>query len=518
MADVSTLPDEQLSENQFKKKNFKFNLWTFSAGGIGRDFAYGMWTSSLLTFALLTRGLNETQFALLSVIISVCRVWDAVNDPVMGLIIERTRTKWGKFKPWIMLGAVTNSIIIVVLFWTELQGMAFVWFFLAMYLLWDISYTMNDIGYWSMLPSLTSDEKDRNTLSSIANVLAGLGGGGAYVLVPILTVGALAINNNALDGFRWSAIIVMVVFIGCQTMTSILVREYPRSPAFDKDKKKTTVKKMFNTIFKNDQLLVIAGCMLLYNTGANIVTGMGAMYIYFKYDYNGTMSAVFVTLSGIIAGVAMLAYPYIAKKFSRKQIHGACIAAIVAGYALMFVSTMVFKNILGFAALCLFYSVVCFGQSLFYMLLTIGISNCIEYNEWKTGEREEGIIFSVRPLMAKIGSSLQMIIIMVLYLVANVTDFTNKISNIENEANRLGDQFVGNKTDMINELLSSVENWQLLVLAIGMTILPIMFHLSAYILYKAKFKIDETKYNDMFKDIEARKALSADASAEANEG
>lgn len=298
-------------------------------------------------------------------------------------------------------------------------------------------------------------------------------------------------------------------------MTSILVKEYPRSAAFEKDQKKTTVKQMFNTIFKNDQLLIIAGTMLLYNTAGNIVTGMGAMYIYFKYDYNGTMSAVFITLSGIIAGVAMLVYPYIARRFSRKQIHRASIISIIAGYALMFLSTMVFKGWVGFAALCLFYSIACFGQSLFYMLLTIGISNCIEYNEWKTGAREEGIIFSVRPLMAKIGSSLQMLIIMVLYLVANVTAYTDRISDIENEASKLGDAFVGDKTEIINDILSNVENWQLLILALGMTVLPILLHFLAYVLYTKKFKIDETMYNSMVKDIEERKGALAAADAEA---
>src|SRR5690554_2991905 len=83
--------------------------WTYSLGGIGRDMAYALYANYLLTFILFTKGVNDSQFAAISIILIVCRIWDAINDPVMGGIIENTRSKMGKFKPWILIGVVSNA-------------------------------------------------------------------------------------------------------------------------------------------------------------------------------------------------------------------------------------------------------------------------------------------------------------------------------------------------------------------------------------------------------------------------
>ena len=132
-----------MDENKITKRN----LWTFPLGTIGRDMVYNLVTSYLLAFVLFTKSLNSAQLGVITIIMIAARVFDALNDPIMGNIIERTRTRWGKFKPWLVIGIVTTSIVIYLTFNVRLRGWPFVIFFGVMYFLYSITYTMHDISY-----------------------------------------------------------------------------------------------------------------------------------------------------------------------------------------------------------------------------------------------------------------------------------------------------------------------------------------------------------------------------------
>jgi len=149
---------KQLNEEE----RFRRNKWTYTVPGIGRDMAYTLYANFLLTYVLFTRSLTPKQFGAIGTILVIARIWDAINDPVMGGIIENTRTRVGKFKPWIIIGAVLNAIVLIIMFSNGVDGWNFVVLFAVLYLFWDITWTMNDIGYWSMLPSLTSEPKKRD--------------------------------------------------------------------------------------------------------------------------------------------------------------------------------------------------------------------------------------------------------------------------------------------------------------------------------------------------------------------
>ncbi len=133
------------------QKITKRNLIMFPLGTVGRDMMYNLVNSYLLTFVLFTRELNAAQLGAITAIMVAARVFDALNDPIMGNIIERTRTRWGKFKPWLVIGILTTSLVIYGAFNTTLQGWGFVAFFGLIYLLYSITYTMHDISYWGMV-------------------------------------------------------------------------------------------------------------------------------------------------------------------------------------------------------------------------------------------------------------------------------------------------------------------------------------------------------------------------------
>ena len=100
----------------------KRNLIMFPLGTVGRDMVYNLVTSYLLTFVLFTRNLNAAQLSAITAIMVAARIFDALNDPVMGNIIERTRTRWGKFKPWLVIGILTTSLVVYATFNVKLQG------------------------------------------------------------------------------------------------------------------------------------------------------------------------------------------------------------------------------------------------------------------------------------------------------------------------------------------------------------------------------------------------------------
>ena len=176
------------------KKVTKKNLICYPIGTVGRDAVYCLINSYLLTFVLFTHSLTAAQIAAITGIMIAARVFDALNDPIMGNIIERTRTKFGKFKPWLVAGVLSTSVVIYLLFNVRLEGWTFVWFFGLMYFCFSITYTMNDISYWGMIPALSSEADARNQFTSRATLFAGIGSTLAAILIPMFTTGSNAIG------------------------------------------------------------------------------------------------------------------------------------------------------------------------------------------------------------------------------------------------------------------------------------------------------------------------------------
>ena len=482
------------------------NLWSFSLGGIGRDLMYQLFNTYMLTCILLTKGVNTAEFAIVGVVIMCCRIFDALNDPIMGSIIEITRTKWGKFKPWIMIGAISNSIVVFLMFWVPLKGMSFVIFFAIMYIVWSITFTMNDISYWSMLPSLTSHHEDRDKLSSIANICAGIGAGIATIVVPTLTTGSMTIGGSATTAFPVLAVVIGLVFIGCQFMTCVCVKEKPLPPLDPNRPKVNPIKQIFKVLKGNDQLRWTAIIMFVHNLGSSILGGLSTWYVYFRFGYEGAMVSLFGILTGI-AGAILVIYPLLAKKFNRRQISKICLVLIYIGYGLMLILGLATQNVQAdwvFYPIALTGAFWAIGQAVFYQVQTITIANSVEYNEWKTGNREEGIIFSIRPLAAKMGSAAQMGVVTIILSVLNIAEITDRISEQENLVN-MGELDVTTKLTNIQAIISEVPTSTINWLLVCMTVIPMIVMTIAVVLYLKKSKLDEAMYERMRADIAERK-------------
>lgn len=505
------------------KKPFTKNMLMFSLGTIGRDFLYFLFNSFLMTFILFTKTIDNKMLMVVGAIIAVARIFDAMNDPIMGGIVENTRTKWGKYKPWQLLGAVLTGAVIISVFCVKLDGWSYIGFLAFAYLMFSITFTMNDISYWGMLPSLTSDEHERNKLTSCAQLLASAGVGLASLLIPLFTTGSLA-KWGAPTGYKVIGIISAVLMVLFQLFTILGVKEKPLPPIKPDKSDRLTLKKMFQTIAKNDQLLWCALIMLIFSIGTGVVGGgLLTMYVYFEFGYEGGYTLLIGLGYGIISTLFTATYPWLSKKFGRNKILYSAGIATIFGFALMLIFALAIPTgapkssewFAKFILIAVAYTFIGYGAG-FYMIMVINMANTVEYNEWKYGQRNESLIFSLRPFTAKLSSALTQVLVIVVYAVASITTYTNAISNIEKEASR---NLITNKVKMekITEIINKVSLQDRQILAACMCIIPIVFMIVALILYKKKCTLSETRLAEMVRETEARKLALAGATENTDE-
>lgn len=370
----------------------KRTKWCYCIGATGRDAAYALVSMYLLTYVQYTMKLTVAQFGVISAAIVVCLIWDAVNDALMGIIIENTHFKSGKFKPWIIVGAVLNALVIVALFTLRPQGWGFVAFFATGYLLWGMTYTMNDIAYWGMLPSLSSDPKERDTLVTLMSVFICVGQFAVAGIVPTVVAG------NAIQAYRVTALIVALAFIAFQTLVVLGVREAPRRD----DAEKVTLRKMFTIFMRNDQLVPIGIASLLFNIGNGLLIIFGVNFFYFEFGYadSGDLIFLFTVMYGLGTLFSQALYAFISSRMHRMTILKICMAAIAVGYGMLMgfgyvlPKNVVLLNAIGF--------IIFFFQGLYNLAVIVMLNNTIEYDELRFGERHDSVISAIRSFSVKL--------------------------------------------------------------------------------------------------------------------
>ena len=481
----------------------KKNLIMFPLGTVGRDMVYYLFTSCIMTFVLFTRSLTNSQFAAITAIVVAARIFDALNDPIMGNIIERTRTRWGKFKPWLVIGILSTSVVVYLAFNTDLQGWSFVWFFGIIYFMYSITYTMHDISYWGMVPALSSDANARNQFTARATLFAGIGGTVASVLIPIFTVGDMAIGGSTTTAYGIIALIVCILapLFLCFTIFGVREkREYTDAPP-------VSFKKIWKTITGNDQLLWISLIFLLQQIGNGfIVSGIGSTYIYFDFGYEGGLFSLFSIVGMSVTAFLMIFYPAISRKIKRKKLMGILAAISLVGYAVMLAAGLFLpSDMTKFWMVVVGYMLSNFGQHGYYLIMMISIINTVEYNEYRTGERDEAIIASLRPFLTNLASALIVLITNASYIIFGVTGYTNRISDFENQcARKLITE--SEKISSISGVISGIEPGKTLALLLCMVVIPCALMLVSYVLYKKHYKLDEDEYARICSELEARKA------------
>lgn len=420
-------PDAKATAELLRKKTFNRNKWFYSISGIGRDMSYSLIDSFLLIYIQFGVSLTLAQFTTLSLIIGVGgRIWDALNDPLMGAVIEGSHFKNGKFRPWILLGAILCGLVIITMFNVQsIPGWRFVVFMTVMYLLWESTFTMNDIGYWAMLPSLTSVKEERNSITTLTVLFAGVGAILAQGIIPQVTVGDMR------AGYRFVSILIAVVFIGCQALLYFTVKEPKRRKV--ENAEHISLKKMWKTIARNDQVLWMTLSMLFYNIGSTLLIALAANLLYLEIGYNGTLYFYVVVAYGVTMVAVNALYPALVNRLGRRKLQHLSIFVAIIGYA--FIALLGWLPFFPFniAILCIFCAMVSAGQSLFYMSCIINMANCVEYNDYKYGERNEAVVSTLRPFMAKFAAAMHTLIVTLVLAISGTFLLSQSISTLETQ-------------------------------------------------------------------------------------
>nr|WP_237267984.1 glycoside-pentoside-hexuronide (GPH):cation symporter [Tessaracoccus aquimaris] len=251
----------------------------FGLGTLGRDMVAALVSMYLLFYLTDVLNISGTQLGAITVVLVVMRVFDAVNDPFMGVVVDNTRSRWGKFKPWIFWGALLWGLATLLMFFDfGVHGWGYVVVFTVVYLVYEIAYTINDIAFWSMLPALTQDQKEREKIGVVARICANIGLFSMVVaLVPVTGALTEALGSAQLAWFVLAAILV-VIMLAFQSLTLIFARERVATTH-----EATPLRELFGVIFRNDQLLWVTVAMVAYMIGYGTTTSFGLYY--FKYVF-----------------------------------------------------------------------------------------------------------------------------------------------------------------------------------------------------------------------------------------
>ena len=443
------------------------NKYFFGLGTIGRDMFYAFESNALLYFLSNILSLPLHVFAAVSLVLSVLRIADALNDPITGLVIDNIHTKWGKFKPAILVGGVVSVIFYLILFGNVGTGTAYVIFFAVAYVLWDISYGINDIAYWTLLPALTTDQKQREKNGAFARICANVG-------MFAIMIGWQPITQALGDTPKaWFlvACAMCVFYLGFLCFPLFGVKE---DRSIVQSEEKTTLRQMWQAISKNDQLLWTTLAMALFQVGYCTTTGFAIYYMKYLFG-DENMYAVLAAVCGVAQLAALGVFPLFSKRFNRRQLYSGATVLVLAGYLVFFFAEHSLI-LIAVSAVLLF-----IGQAFIQLLMLMFLADTIEYGQWKLRKRNESVTFSIQPLVNKIGGALSTGIISIALIVSG-------IKRGEETATSIGP--AGQAT-----------------VKAAMFAIPLVMIVAGFFIYLKKYKIDETFYASILRDLEDRGEL-----------
>lgn len=450
----------------FKRK------YSFGIGALGKDLCYSIVSSFLMIYLTDLVGLAP---AFVGTLFLAARVWDAVNDPMMGMLIDNTKSKHGKFRPWIISGALLNSIVLILLFTKpNLSNSGLCIYFSVMYILWGMTYTMEDISYWSMLPCLSKTQEERDKMSVIPRIFASC----AWLITGTfgLTIVSQFGKGDDLKGYSRFAIAIAVVFVITNLITVINVKDKSTAVVNDgtkAQKERVGLKAAMKVILQNDQLKVFIGVVLCYNLVVQLYGGV-AIY-YFKYVVgNANMYSVFTCCASLAEISALFLFPMFTRKLGRTNVFR--IAAFVPALGLVL---LLFAGIVAptNAFLIALSGAVCkFGSGLTLGATTVMIADVIDYGEFKFGTRNESIVASFQTLLVKTASAVSG------WLVGVGLTMVGYVANAEQTA-------------------STIFGMRILMIGI-----PSLITIISFIIYKKGYRLNGEYQKEIMDELDKRKA------------
>lgn len=450
----------------------KQNRFTFGIGTIGRDMVYSMISMFMMFYLTDVIEVSTNLLWWINGIILLARIFDACNDPVMGLIVDNTRSRFGKFKPWIALGAFLSGVFTVLLFVDfGLNGAPYLMVFALLYLAWGISFTINDISYWSMLPSLSLRQSEREKIGAVARICANIGLFFVVAgIVPLTTALSGPFGGLPQAYLAFAVLIVAIMWAG-QLITLFGVRE---SKQIKDRRQHTSLKELVTVILKNDQLTVTAVAMVLFMIGYMTTTSFGIYF--FKYAYGDeSMYAVFAAILGVSQIAALAVFPLFGKRYERRSLFSFAAVLVLIGYLLFFFSPNNNMILIGLAGFLMFV-----GQAFVQILMLMFLTDSVDYGHWKLGKRNDSISFSLQPFINKMSGAVGSGIVGAVIILSGIKDAQSA---------------------------ADVTASGLMMMKVAMLIFPLLCILASFFIYRRKYKIDRAMHGRILQELTERGEL-----------
>ncbi len=446
--------------------------FSYGIGAVGKDMVYMLTAAYILYYYQDIMGISAV---FTGVLLMVARVFDALNDPMMGIIVAKTKTRFGKFRPWLFTGTILNALILYAMFAIPraLGGTGLLIYAAVAYILWGVTYTMMDIPYWSMIPAFAKDGKEREGLSAMARTCAGVGS----AIITIITMQAVYFlgNGDEREGFKWFTLIVAIFFVATAVIMCVCIKE--KSTA---DMETNTIKEMIQALLKNDQAMTVVIAIVLINCSIYLTSNL--VIYFFKYDFGGegwyNAYTLFNTFGGAMQILSMMIlYPLFRKFLSTVRVFRASLYMAIVGYITLLalactnMSNVVLLFIPGFFIFA--------ANGLLTVLTTVFLANSVDYGEIKNGRRDESVIFSMQTFVVKLASGVSVLIASICLEVFHISQNTEAETAVANQSSIMG-------------------------LRMTMTLIPIVGLIVAIIFFGKKFKLTDEKVAEIAAQLQEK--------------
>lgn len=498
---------------------------TYSLGSLGRELSNNCINVFFLAYLNIYMGLNAL---VLTFAFVIAKIWDTVNDPLLATLVNNTKSskKWGKFRPWIAVGALLNAVSLVAMFIplnteTTAEGVRY-FYYIFMYVIWGMTFTVVDVPFWSMIPTIANSTEERNKLSSLAKLVGGFGGFVASTIGTSLCMPLIAPNYGVKTAYLAMGIIVAVLMF-CFIMVTVLCnKERYKIPSED-----VGIKEIFNFFKSNDQLRSYAVSYVLFCSATTIsLFQILYIFIYYGNDAMGILDpnvgyTVFTIVACTGQGIAMFFYNLITKKIPREKIYGANYFMAMIGMSALFLVFFILRpeyGSIGNSASRWINVVIVAIAGAFLMTSnglnqigsTVMIADVVDYGEYLNGKRGDSIIFSVQTLLTKFAGAIAMLLLGIGIEVANLPQILSQWNPSLNDGAGGYEQIA----DVAHGGLLNADS--LTILRVFMFLIPIPICAIGYIVYKKKYNLYGARYDEIKAEIERRRA--AVAGVDAGEG
>jgi len=385
------------NENKNKKLASKAAVICYGFGDLASQFVWTFVGSYLTLFYTDVVGLTPI---IVSAIMLGARIWDAFNDPMMGAIAERTRSKWGRFRPYIAFGCPALAIFGVLTFTNPFLGTSsagVIWAAVT-YVVAGMLYTLVNIPYAALSGVMTEDADQRNKINTSRNIGMNIG----MIIVNSCSAGlALFFSGTGSEvatghGYMMTALIYSVISIPLFLVVFFTSKEYVAPVNSDS---KFSFKATINNLVCNKYLMIVTGIMALQMTAFMGRIAVCAFYVIYCLG-SFTMIALIMTIPSIGAVIGSLFVPYLAKKLGKRNV--LMYSMLIQSVGLLIIYFAPFDNITMVIVGCCVFGLFNVG---FPMTLSM-VADSVDYMELKTGIRTDGTAYATYGLATKLGNAL----------------------------------------------------------------------------------------------------------------